>query len=105
MVATKLMTIEEFADLTDDNVHELVEGEVARMSPAGKTHLLVVSRIGWAIRDFSVLNGAYHGLTGEGGFVLRRNPDSVLAPDISIMTSTQVKAMDELSGTFSTVAP
>lgn len=44
-------------------------------------------------------------MTGGGGFALRRNPDSVLVPDLSITTDVQLKAMTEDVGTFSLVAP
>jgi Uma2 family endonuclease len=65
--------------------HELVRGELRRMSPAGHWHggvgMVLAELISRHVREHR-LGRAY---MAETGFVLSRNPDTVLAPDISFV--------------------
>ena len=60
---------------------ELVEGELKSMSPAGSRHGSIAMRVGFVLRQL-VLNRKLGEVFGaDTGFVLRRNPDTVRAPD------------------------
>jgi Uma2 family endonuclease len=65
--------------------HELVRGEVRRMSPSGPVHGLVAGRITWLLAtrvEEADLGGVF---TADAGFVLARNPDTVRAPDVAFV--------------------
>lgn len=74
----------------DDHRYELVEGELLRMAPAGGEH-------GSLAIDFGVDLGMHvreHKLgwvfAAETGFILRRDPDTVRAPDVSFVRSDRL---------------
>jgi Uma2 family endonuclease len=80
--AQKLMTAEEFADLPtpSDERLELVRGVVVMAPPPDTGHGRRARRVERPLEDFIFEHG--FGLTtGEGGYRLRRNPDTVRAPD------------------------
>lgn len=71
---------------------ELIDGEVRTMSPGGYEH-------GAVIGELTVLVGSYvkkrklGSITGaETGFILRRNPDTVRAPDLAFIRKDRVAA-------------
>lgn len=88
MVTTATMTAEQILEMPDDgNRHELIEGELTTMAPAGARHGRVIARI-------TILLGRYvdeHRLGSifgaETGFLLARNPDTVRAPDVAYVAS------------------
>ena len=85
MVSTKLMTAEELERLPDDdNRYQLVQGELIPMSPVNLLHVRTVMNVLVPLHAFVTENGL--GIVGpEGGYVLHRNPDTVLAPDIAFV--------------------
>jgi Uma2 family endonuclease len=85
MVSTKLMTAEELEQLpADDNRYELVQGELILMSPVNLVHVRTVMNVLAPLHAFVSERGL--GIVGpEGGYVLHRNPDTVLAPDIAFV--------------------
>jgi Uma2 family endonuclease len=105
MVATKLITIEELVEMEQDDEWELVEGEIEPMSPAGPVHMMVVSRINEALVIHLHAAGGAKLITGDGGFAMKRNPDSVLVPDLTVMTDEQISALMTGTGTFTGQLP
>ncbi len=85
MVSTKLMTAEELEQLPEDsNRYELVQGELIAMSPVDLLHVRTVMNVLAPLHAFVSEHGL--GIVGpEGGYVLHRNPDTVLAPDIAFV--------------------
>ena len=81
-VATKLMTADELLAMPDDGMrHELVNGELITMSPAGGRHGRIIARIARSIGNYAAERGLgeiYH----DTGFMLRRGPDTVRVPDV-----------------------
>ena len=80
------MTAEQLADLPDDGLrHELVEGVLHTRTPAGGEHgrtgarLLVEVGVHVRARQLGEV------FTAETGFVLRRGPDTVRAPDVAFV--------------------
>jgi Uma2 family endonuclease len=106
MVSSKLMTAEEFASLPENNVKtELIEGERIEMSPTGTRHLLVVSELVRLLVQYANGHPGVRVLVGEGGYLLHRNPDTVLAPDIAIITDEQMRSLSPQSDAFTSLAP
>ena len=65
--------------------HELWRGELRRMSPAGHHHGDVALRIGAAIANHVRSRKLGRTYAAETGFVLARDPDTVLAPDVAFV--------------------
>jgi len=85
--ATPLLTAEEFLALTDTITRtELVDGRVVDMPPAGNGHGVFSARVIRAADRHSADPDAFEALTSEPGFTLRRDPDTVRAPDVAFVT-------------------
>ena len=105
MVATTLVTADEFGRLEDDDVREVIDGDIVLMSPSGKIHMEVVGQIATVLAvDVSTVTGMRL-LAGKGGFAIRQNPDTVLVPDLGVMTYDQFRAMMHTGGTCSFQPP
>jgi Uma2 family endonuclease len=85
MAAGALHTAEEALRLDPGGLWELVEGRVVRVSPAGARHGRTVARVSRALSDFVEPRGLGFVLTGDVGFVIRRGPDTVRAPDVAFV--------------------
>lgn len=86
MTVTKLMTAEDLYLMGEDEGRfELIEGELREMAPAGEEYgeigLGIAARI-WGHAREHRLGTAYNSATG---FILRRDPDLVFAPDASFV--------------------
>src|SRR5690348_7596650 len=82
----QLMTVEDLVRLPDDGkFYELDEGRLVVMPPAQYRSSVVSARALARIAAFVDQHdlGVYMG--EQGGVVLRRNPDTVRAPDISFI--------------------
>ena len=91
IMPTSITTAEELLRLHEPgNRHELVRGELHRMSPAGWWHGAVASRVDRLLgtfvdeRSLGVVFGA------ETGFLLERDPDTVRAPDVAFVAAARV---------------
>ena len=87
------MTAEELFRVRDDGWrHALVRGELQSMTPAGFRHGAVVMNVAVPLghhvqtRRLGVVCGA------ETGFVLARNPDTLLAPDVAFVRQERIAA-------------
>ncbi|HYC89869.1 MAG TPA: Uma2 family endonuclease [Thermoanaerobaculia bacterium] len=91
-VDTRVFTADELFELPDDGSrYELVEGELRKMSPSGADHsaitLLIAARILSHVEHHR-LGGRVYG--ADAGFVVSRNPDTVLAPDAAYVSPERV---------------
>jgi Uma2 family endonuclease len=68
---------------------ELVAGEVRTMSPAGYRHGLVAQRLSQRLNAYVSRYGLGFVPTAETGFVIRRNPDTVRAPDVAFVSKSR----------------
>jgi Uma2 family endonuclease len=92
-LAAKVWTAEELLELPADNMrHELVRGELTTRAPTSGEH---------GIRTFNIATilGAYirskdlgAGFGAETGFIVARNPDTVLAPDCAFVRKERIPA-------------
>jgi len=68
---------------------ELVAGEVRTMSPAGYRHGLVSQRLGGLLDAYVRRHRLGFVPDAETGFVLRRHPDTVSAPDVAFVSKAR----------------
>jgi Uma2 family endonuclease len=99
MVATKLMTAEEFEALhSNEKLLELVEGEVREVPFAGARHGSLGVRLTIFLGNH-VYQQALGDLFGsDTDFIVRRNPDSVLKPDVSFVSAARLPAEEAWKG-------
>src|SRR5947209_4850435 len=92
-VERKLMTAEELLVLPDDGMrHELIEGELRTMAPAGGPHGRIGSRFSIAVGSYIYANDLGETFLAETGFVVRRGPDTVRAPDFAFIRRERMPA-------------
>jgi Uma2 family endonuclease len=70
--------------------YELVDGELVEMSPPGGVHGEISLEIGALVRNFVRPLGLGVVYAAETGFLLRRNPDQVRAPDVAFVTRSRL---------------
>ena len=104
MVASKPMTIEEFAALPDDGWrYELIRGGLRRTSPGGVQHGGIGSkfdrRLGTYVEEHNL------GLVVvDTGFVFEDDPPTLRVPDVAFIRAERLPPPDELP-LFSRVVP
>jgi Uma2 family endonuclease len=92
--ATKLMTAEDLLALPDDGMlHEVVNGELSTMAPAGLRHGIVSGLIHAHLCVFVKQGRLGVVPSSDTGYILRRNPATVRAPDVSFIRAE--RATDE----------
>jgi Uma2 family endonuclease len=87
-VQDRLLTAEEFYELPEPEEGgkvELIEGRVVHEMPVSSEHGWVAAVLTRLLGNF-VVEHALGKLLIEAGFVLRRQPDVVLAPDLSFVS-------------------
>ena len=88
-----VVTAEELIRLPDDNCrYALVGGELQRMNPAGFEHGAVIVNLTIPLGQHVKAHRLGVVCGAETGFVLARNPDTVLAPDIAFVRRDRVPA-------------
>jgi Uma2 family endonuclease len=92
MVATHTVTAQELWTLGGKiEPSELIEGELKAMVPPGGEHGFVQVRLGGMLDSYAEQSG-FGRAFGETGYVLKRNPDTVLAPDLSVVAADRLPA-------------
>jgi len=82
-------TAEQLFDMPGLGRCELVRGEIVQMSPAGFEHGCVIAVIAEELSHF-VRSRRLGRVTGaETGFILRRKPDTVRAPDVGFVRASR----------------
>src|SRR5437867_2182088 len=90
-VEPRLMTAEELLAMPDDGMrHELVKGELRTMSPPGGEHGDLAMTIGRHVHAFVGRHRLGRALAAETGFVFRRDPDTVRAPDVAFIRTERI---------------
>ena len=99
------MTAEELFRLPDDNCrHALVRGELQRMAAAGFRHGAVIMNVAGPLSQHVKAHRLGVVCGAETGFVLARDPDTVLAPDVAFVRQERIAASG-LPATFWEGAP
>lgn len=93
MTTATLITAEQLARMPQyEHGYELVAGELRKMSPIRRTHGLVETRLGAKLWAHVEQHGLGEVQVGEPGFIVARDPDTVLAPDIAFIGKGRVPA-------------
>ena len=92
---THLMTAEELFNLQDEpNRHALIKGELLTVPPPKPKHGLVTMNLAAPLAAYVKANKL--GIVmAESGFILERNPDTVLGPDISFISGERLSALPD----------
>jgi Uma2 family endonuclease len=81
------MTAEQLAALPEDGKrYELVDGVLRVMSPAGGRHGRVAGEVFLQIAQHAKRHRLGQAYAAETGFLLRRDPDTVRAPDVAFVS-------------------
>jgi Uma2 family endonuclease len=81
--ATRLITADELLRMPDEHPRccELVDGEIVQMSPPGFAHAIVSQTLSQTLWEYVSKRGLGRVISTEVGFIVSRDPDTVLAPD------------------------
>lgn len=87
MSVKHMVTAEELWEMPEppDKRLELVDGEVVEVSPATMRHGVIVATITRLMDEYVRLHHSGIVAAGDVGYVLRRDPDMVRAPDVSFV--------------------
>lgn len=93
--ATRLITADELLLMPEEHPRscELVEGEIVRMSPPGFAHAIVSQTLSHRLWDFVAKRRLGQVIISEVGFIVGRNPDTVLAPDGAFIRQDRCEAL------------
>ena len=83
---------------------ELVKGQVYEMAPAGGRHGYTAMNTGIILGSHVRANGLGRVFAAETGFILRRNPDTVRAPDVAFVAQSRL-SVDEIPDSFIELVP
>ena len=92
-ISTRPVTAEELLDMPDDGMrHELIAGELRTMTPTGAEHGGIVAALTEMLGGYVRSRRLGRVLTGESGFLLGRDPDTVRAPDLAFISRERAAA-------------
>lgn len=84
MVSNKLLTAEDLWEMEDDGCrHELIRGELMSMPPTNDEHSQLLFQLNGLLWSYQRSHPEIRWFTGDPGFILARDPDILLAPDIA----------------------
>lgn len=92
-IKKNILTAEELLRLsTTGRRYELVKGELFEMPPAGGRHGSVAMQIGALLNAYVRAHSLGKVFAAETGFILRRDPDTVRAPDAAFVARERLPA-------------
>jgi Uma2 family endonuclease len=97
---TRLITADELLVMPHRDEHgnycllELIRGEVKRMSPTGITHGVFCSKVNSALESFVTANDLGIVCGAETGFIVERDPDSVLGADVAFISHERLAKIE-----------
>ena len=80
----------------DGHRYDLIRGELQRTSPTGPRHARLANRLARAIDNFVAEHDLGDGFIAEQGFILSRDPDSLVSPDYAFVSWARLPADGEL---------
>jgi Uma2 family endonuclease len=104
---TRLITADELLVMPhrDENGHqcrfELVRGELRTMSLAKPLHGAIRARLSFKLGGFVEEHDLGETFGAETGFLLERDPDSVLGPDVAFVSHERLAAVETFEKYFS----
>lgn len=91
------LSAEEFFWIGLDEPCELVEGKIVWMSPANYLHGRTMVRVSAALEAWARRSKLGRVVSGDVGFILRRNPDTVRAPDVAYVVRERQPTREKAS--------
>ena len=88
--ATDTITAEQLLDMAIDEPCELIAGKLYMMTPAGHWHGRIESKVLRLIGNFVEERDLGDVYGGDTGFVIARDPDTVLAPDVAFVRTERL---------------
>lgn len=106
-ISTKLMTAEELLKLPMGmgQRYELVNGELITMAPAGFEHGGIAGGLHGFLHGFVWRNKLGIVVAAETGFIIRRDPDTVRAPDTAFVSNERLAKHGRPTQGYYPVAP
>ncbi len=89
-IRPRLWTAEDLLALGEAERYELVDGRLIPMPPTGLSHGYTEARVAWILGSYLREHPAGILVTGEVGFVLRRDPDTVRAADVAFIRAERL---------------
>ncbi len=99
----KIHTAEDLFAMPSDARYELVRGGLVEMSPPGGEHGYVTGLLGGFATVFILEKQLGFAFAAETGFIVSRDPDTVLAPDFAFITGSRMAG--PVPKTYLTVVP
>jgi len=102
----RLITADELEDMPHRDEHgndcrlELIRGELIVMSPTKPLHGIVCARLAAALINFVEANDLGMAFGAETGFVVERDPDSVLGADAAFVSKERLTTVDNFEKFF-----
>lgn len=84
------MTAEAFLKVYGGQRYELINGEAVEMAPSKSLHGIVVNLIAYHLTQHIMAQNLGYGFGAETGFLVSRDPDSLLAPDFAFVSHDQL---------------
>src|SRR5262245_49204803 len=99
MRTSTLLRAEEFARVAEVlGPCELVRGEIIPMSPGGLRHSEVTGRAFFLLESHNRAHRLGRVLTGETGFIVRRQPDTVRGADVAFISYERLPEDTQITG-------
>jgi len=92
MSTATLITAEQLLEMPENRWNELVAGELREMTPPCCRHAAAVSRLDRLLGNHVRKHKLGAVLAGDPGFIVARDPDTVLGPDIAFIRAERLAA-------------
>ena len=97
--ALQTTTAEDLLHMPQDGFrYELVRGEMRKMAPAGHVHGRVAMKLSAALFQHVEAHRLGVVYAAETGFLLSRDPDTVLAPDVAFVSQARIEEAGDVDG-------
>ncbi len=105
MATTRLITADDLLEMElEPGRYDLIDGELYHMAPAGEAHGHITMNVILPVGSFVRLHDLGRVYAGEAGFVLARDPDVVVAPEVAFVRNDRLNP-DRDQRQFLQVAP
>jgi Uma2 family endonuclease len=90
MVTTKLYTVEDLEAMGSDVPYELIRGALREVTPSSMKPSVTSGNIFGPLHTYVVARGLGFVTNADGGYVLMRNPDVMVAPDVGFVRADRL---------------